>query len=49
MRTSLVPSLLKNVVHNRRQRIEDVRLYEIASIYHPHDEPRSRPTTPVGK
>ncbi|HSM92432.1 MAG TPA: phenylalanine--tRNA ligase subunit beta [Anaeromyxobacteraceae bacterium] len=44
MRTSLVPSLLKNLVHNRRQRIEDVRLYEIASIYHPHHDPKDRPT-----
>jgi phenylalanyl-tRNA synthetase beta chain len=45
MRTSLVPSLLKNLVHNRRQRVEDVRLYEIASIYYPHHDPKSRPTT----
>jgi phenylalanyl-tRNA synthetase beta chain len=45
MRTSLVPSLLKNVVHNRRQRVEDVRLYEIASVYHPHEDPKTRPTT----
>jgi len=44
MRTSLVPSLLKNAVLNRRQRIEDIRLYEIASIYHPHHEPKERPT-----
>ncbi|HEX9051506.1 MAG TPA: phenylalanine--tRNA ligase subunit beta [Anaeromyxobacter sp.] len=44
MRTSLVPSLLKNVAYNRRQRVEDVRLYEIASIYHPHPVPRDRPT-----
>ncbi|HTP52829.1 MAG TPA: phenylalanine--tRNA ligase subunit beta [Anaeromyxobacteraceae bacterium] len=33
MRTSLVPSLLKNAVHNLRQRVEDVRLYELASVY----------------
>ncbi len=33
MRTSLVPSLLRNVAHNLRQRIADVRLYEIASVY----------------
>ncbi len=33
MRTSLVPSLLRNVAHNLRQRVEDVRLYEIASVY----------------
>lgn len=44
MRTSLVPSLLKNLVHNRRQRVEDVRLYEIASVYFPHHDPKDRPT-----
>src|SRR5512143_1789256 len=44
MRTSLVPSLLKNVAYNRRQRVEDVRLYEIASVYHPAPDPRDRPT-----
>ena len=33
MRTSLVPSLLKNAVTNRRQRVEDLRLYEIARTY----------------
>ncbi len=37
MRTSLVPSLLRNVAFNRRHRVEDVRLYEVASVY------RSRP------
>ncbi|GAO05170.1 phenylalanine--tRNA ligase subunit beta [Anaeromyxobacter sp. PSR-1] len=35
MRTSLVPSLLRNAAHNRRQRVEDVRLYEIARAYGP--------------
>ena len=35
MRTSLVPSLLRNAGHNLRQRVEDVRLYELASVYHP--------------
>jgi phenylalanyl-tRNA synthetase beta chain len=35
MRSSLVPSLLKGLAYNRRQRVEDVRLYEIASTYHP--------------
>lgn len=35
MRTSLVPSLLRNAAHNLRQRVEDVRLYELASSYHP--------------
>jgi phenylalanyl-tRNA synthetase beta chain len=44
MRTSLVPSLLKNLAHNLRQRIEDVRLYEIASVYFPHAEPKERPS-----
>ncbi len=44
MRTSLVPSLLRNLAHNRRQRVEDVRLYEIASVYHPHPDPKDRPT-----
>jgi phenylalanyl-tRNA synthetase beta chain len=44
MRTSLLPSLLKNAAHNRRQRVEDVRLYEIASVYHPHHDPKDRPT-----
>jgi phenylalanyl-tRNA synthetase beta chain len=44
MRTSLVPSLLKNTAYNRRQRVEDVRLYEIASVYQPHHDPKDRPT-----
>jgi phenylalanyl-tRNA synthetase beta chain len=35
MRTSLVPSLLRNAAHNLRQRVEDVRLFELASTYHP--------------
>jgi phenylalanyl-tRNA synthetase beta chain len=35
MRSSLVPSLLKGLAYNRRQRVEDVRLYELASIYLP--------------
>jgi phenylalanyl-tRNA synthetase beta chain len=47
MRTSLLPSLLRNAALNRRQRVEDVRLYEIARVYRPspffgkdgHDEP----------
>ncbi len=45
MRTTLVPSLLKNAAHNRRQRVEDVRLYEIASVYHPHPNPKERPSS----
>ncbi len=35
MRTSLLPSLLRNAAYNLRQRVEDVRLYELASVYHP--------------
>lgn len=35
MRPSLVPSLLRNVAFNLRQRVEDVRLYELASVYGP--------------
>jgi phenylalanyl-tRNA synthetase beta chain len=51
MRTSLVPSLLKNAAHNRRQRVEDVRLYEIARAYHPHpggEEPSVEPLRVAG-
>jgi phenylalanyl-tRNA synthetase beta chain len=44
LRTSLVPSLLRNAAHNRRQRVEDVRLYEVARAYHPNPEPRAQPT-----
>jgi phenylalanyl-tRNA synthetase beta chain len=39
-----VPSLLKNVAHNLRQRIPDVRLYEIASTYHPGPNPKKLPS-----
>jgi phenylalanyl-tRNA synthetase beta chain len=35
MRTSLVPSLLRNAANDRRQRVEDVRAYEIARTYAP--------------
>jgi phenylalanyl-tRNA synthetase beta chain len=35
MRSSLVPSLLKGLAYNRRQRVEDVRLYELAAVYQP--------------
>ncbi len=38
MRTSLVPSLLRNVAFNLRQRVEDVRLYELANVYGPRPE-----------
>jgi phenylalanyl-tRNA synthetase beta chain len=44
MRTRLVPSLLKNAVHNGRQRVEDVRLYEIARTYFPHPSPEKQPS-----
>jgi phenylalanyl-tRNA synthetase beta chain len=43
MRTSLVPSLLRNAALNLRQRVDDVRLYEVARTYAglpgPGDEP----------
>jgi phenylalanyl-tRNA synthetase beta chain len=35
MRTTLVPSLLRNAALNRSRRVEDVRLYEIARTYGP--------------
>jgi phenylalanyl-tRNA synthetase beta chain len=35
MRTSLVGSLLRNAAHDRRQGLESVRVYEIASVYQP--------------
>jgi len=41
MRSSLVPSLLKVLAYNRRQRVEDARLYEIANTYHPRGEDAS--------
>jgi phenylalanyl-tRNA synthetase beta chain len=43
MRTSLVPSLLRNAALNRRQRVEDVRLYEIARVYLPLAAPGDAP------
>jgi phenylalanyl-tRNA synthetase beta chain len=44
MRTSLVPSLLAALGRNRRQGVEDVRLYEIASTYEARrDEERDPP------
>ncbi|HUL58667.1 MAG TPA: phenylalanine--tRNA ligase subunit beta [Anaeromyxobacteraceae bacterium] len=42
MRTSLVPSLLRNAAYNLRQRVDDVRLYEIARVYLPHPAPRDQ-------
>jgi phenylalanyl-tRNA synthetase beta chain len=44
MRTLLVPSLLKNAATNRRQRVEDLRLYELARTYHPGLEPLKLPS-----
>jgi phenylalanyl-tRNA synthetase beta chain len=44
MRTSLVPSLLRNAAHNRRQRVDDVRLYEIARGYWPNPNPEKAPS-----
>jgi phenylalanyl-tRNA synthetase beta chain len=41
MRTGLLPSLLRNAGVNLRQRVEDVRLYEIARAYRPF-EPDAR-------
>jgi phenylalanyl-tRNA synthetase beta chain len=35
MRTNVVASLLRNAAANLRQRVEDVRLYELARAYHP--------------
>jgi phenylalanyl-tRNA synthetase beta chain len=54
MRTSLVPSLLRNAARNRAQRVDDVRLYEIARVYHPRpagpdgDEPSAEPLRVAG-
>jgi phenylalanyl-tRNA synthetase beta chain len=54
MRTSLVPSLLGNTALNRRQRVEDVRLYEIARVYRSRapesgrDEPSEEPAHVAG-
>jgi phenylalanyl-tRNA synthetase beta chain len=45
MRTSLVPSLLRNASLNLRQRVEDVRLYEIARVYHPGANPADAPSS----
>jgi phenylalanyl-tRNA synthetase beta chain len=56
MRTSLLPSLLRNAAANLRQRVDDLRIYEIARVYHPsprfgrdgHDEPTSEPVEIAG-
>ncbi len=42
MRTSVAPSLLKNAASNRRQRVDDVRLYEIARAYWPDPKPEKQ-------
>jgi phenylalanyl-tRNA synthetase beta chain len=44
MRTTLVASLLKNASLNGRQRVEDVRLYEVARTYGPGPEPTKMPS-----
>jgi phenylalanyl-tRNA synthetase beta chain len=50
MRTSLVPSLLRNVGHNRRQGREDLRLYEVAAAYRPRaDADRNPPADERGR
>lgn len=33
MRTSLVPSLLRNAAHNLKQKTESIRVYELARVY----------------
>ncbi len=43
MRTSLVPSLLRNAALNLRQRVDDVRLYELARTYAPQAGPGDEP------
>ncbi len=45
MRTKLVPSLLKNAALNRRQRVDDVRLYELARTYRPAPDPEKQPSS----
>jgi phenylalanyl-tRNA synthetase beta chain len=49
MRTSLVPSLLRNAAANRRQRVDDVRLYEIARTYHPRAQGASTDDAPANE
>jgi len=43
MRTSLVPSLLRLAARNLSQRVEDVRLYELARTYSPLPGPGDEP------
>jgi phenylalanyl-tRNA synthetase beta chain len=47
MRTSLVPSLLRNAAHNLRQRVADLRLYEIARTYGTNPDPDAPTAEPV--
>ncbi|HSD21943.1 MAG TPA: phenylalanine--tRNA ligase subunit beta [Anaeromyxobacter sp.] len=49
MRTSLVPSLLRNASTNRRQRVDDVRLYEIARVYRPAPSGSEAPAAEEGE
>jgi phenylalanyl-tRNA synthetase beta chain len=49
MRTSLVPSLLKNAAHDLRQRVDDVRVYEIARTYRPEPGPGDEPARERGE
>jgi len=54
MRTSLVPSLLRNASRNLAQRVDDLRLYEIARVYHAvepgaaGDQPAAEPMRVAG-
>ena len=43
MRTSLVGSLLRNVAHDRRQGLDAVRVYEVASVYQPRSDGERNP------
>ncbi len=38
MRTTLLPGLLTAAAHNARQRVSDVALYEIGTVFFPQDE-----------
>jgi phenylalanyl-tRNA synthetase beta chain len=56
MRTSLLPSLLRNAALNLRQRVDDVRMYEVARVYRANpsfgqagqDQPSSEPVEVAG-
>jgi phenylalanyl-tRNA synthetase beta chain len=49
MRTSLVPSLLRNASTNGRQRVDEVRLYEIARVYRPAPAGSAAPAAEEGE